>query len=288
MGSVIRMAVRGIRELGDHPLAQAFTLAAVTLSAFLAGLFLLLLHNIDRVVTEQRGEVTFQIYWQGKLPQDQVAKAWEELRQDPALKSLETFTPEQAFGELSKAFGGRGSLAPGRENPLPPTAKATFAVPKDDAAWAQGIRDRLRGIPGVTDVHYNPLQMDLATSWVRVSRGVVWPLIGLLGLVAGLIVGNTIKLAQISRLDEVDILRLVGATRAYIQLPMLSGGAFLCLVAGVLALLLLKGFQLVAHNALNVAPLFVTIEFLPMTQALGLFGALIGVGLVSSWVAVKE
>ncbi|EPR37793.1 protein of unknown function DUF214 [Desulfovibrio sp. X2] len=191
--------------------------------------------------------------------------------------------------ELTKSFGddvGKDTL--GSRNPLPPTAQATFSVPKDDADWTRNIYERLKAMPGVADVHYNPLQMDLAKSWIRISRGLVWPLIGLLALVAGLIVGNTIKLAQISRLDEVEILRLVGATRFYIQLPMLSGGAFLCLVSGFLALVLLKIFQLIVHNTLNIPPLFLTIDFLPLTQAAALFGGLLLVGLLSSWVAVKE
>lgn len=287
--NVFRLAGRGVRDLADHPLAQVFTLAAVTLAAFLAGLFLLLLHNIDRVMLEQRGEVTFQIYWKQGAEQKDVDKAWEALRADPALKTIATFTPEQAYEELTRSFGRDvGKDALGARNPLPATAQATFAVPKDDAEWARGLQQRLKAMPGVQDVHYNPLQMDLAKSWVRISRGVVWPLIALLALVAGLIVGNTIKLAQISRLDEVEILRLVGATRFYIQLPMLSGGAFICLVSGFLALILLKLFQLVVYGVLNIPPLFLTIEFLPFTQALALFGGLILVGLTSSWVAVKE
>jgi len=287
--NVVRLAGRGVRDLADHPLAQVFTLAAVTLAAFLAGLFLLLLYNIDRVMLEQRGEVTFQIYWKPGAEQKEIDKAWEALRADPALKTIATFTPEQAYEELVRSFGrevGRDAL--GARNPLPATAQATFAVPTDDAEWARGLHQRLKGLANVQDVHFNPLQMDLAKSWVNISRGLVWPLIGLLALVAGLIVGNTIKLAQISRLDEVEILRLVGATRFYIQLPMLSGGAFLCLVSGVLALLLLKVFQLLVHNVLNIPPLFLTIEFLPLSQALTLFGGLVLVGLTSSWVAVKE
>ncbi|WP_035104567.1 cell division protein FtsX [Desulfohalovibrio reitneri] len=288
---LLRLAIRGVRDLSDHPWAQVFTLMAVTLAAFLAGLFLLLLHNLDQELSKQRGEVTFQVYWAEKADMDDVRPVWDELRNMKGLRVLRTFTPEQAFEELSASMDGemRADWMGGRP-PLPPTALATFEAVEtaEGRDWTRVVFDRLKELEGVESVHFNPLQLDLARSWMRVSRGVVWPLVGLLALVAGLIVGNTIKLAQIARLDEVEILRLVGATRTYIQLPMLSGGAALCLAAGAVATGLLKLFQLLSADIINVPPLFIRIDFLPLSQLGALMGGLVLVGVVSSWVAVKE
>lgn len=285
-----RLIQRGVKDLFLHPWLQVLTLAAVTLVTLLTGLFLLLVHNLDAQIKKNQGHVQFQIYWRLDTPLDQVKKQWLQLDQLPNLAEKQTFTPEQALNILSE------SLAPGvgykqlqGKSPLPATALVHFILPEDNEdGWSQKMLERLNSLPGVAKVHFNPLQVDLAQSWLRVSRLVVWPLILFLGLVLALIVGNTIKLSQFHRRDEVEILRLVGASRFYIQLPMLAGGAFQGFSGSVLALGMLKGLQLGVKNVLNFPPLWLQIDFLPLSELGLLVLALTVVGLISSWVAVRS
>jgi cell division transport system permease protein len=291
MRTLTRLLLRGVRDLAAHPWPTLLTVAAVAMAAFLAGLLLMALHNLDAELARHSGKVQFQVYWETSLPRAEVAKAWEGLGHLEGLVETKTFTPSQGLGELMKYLGQDDAprqLLPREDNPIPPTALLTFQVPPQDPGFAGRTRDKLASMPGVASVHHNPMQMELAASWVGAVHRILWPLIILMTLVAGFIVGNTMRLALMGRADEIDILRLVGATRAYIKIPLLAGGAVQGLVGALGGLVLLKIMQLSVKNALNEPPLFIRIDFLPADTALTLAAALTLVGLASSWVAVRR
>jgi cell division transport system permease protein len=287
---VLRLMGRGVRDLWLHHWAALLTVTAVTLAAFLAGLFMLVLHNLDRELAAHAGEVEFQVYWERDADMAQVRLQWESLLDLEHLQSRAVFTPEQALQELSRALGTEEFPALEGDDvaPLPPTALLIFNVPDLDPRWPRQMLERLRAMKGVTEVSYNPLQMELARSWTALTRRVVWPLIGLLGLAAALIVGNTIKLAFMQRQDEVEILRLVGARRWYIELPLLTGGALVALAGALAGVGLLKLFQLGVRDVLAIPPLMLRVEYLPWPQLAFLAGAFALVGTAASWAAVRR
>ncbi|HDQ40070.1 MAG TPA: FtsX-like permease family protein [Desulfonatronum sp.] len=287
---LIKLIVQGVTDIRHHPWVQVLTLAAVTLVAFLAGLFLLVLHNLDQELKRSQGEIQFQVYWKPGAEMVSVQEQWRDLERLDGLKNLKTFTPEQGLEVLTASLGSGDEFAWLRgQSPLPATALMTFAVTGEDHhAWAKAIYLDLERMPEVEKVSFNPLQLDLARSWGHFSNRVIWPLILFLGLVLALVVGNTIKLAQVHRHQEVEILRLVGAARWYIQLPMLVTGAFLGLLGGTLALLMLKGVQLSLKDLLHFPPLWLRLDFLPVDQALIFLAIISGMGVVSSWVALRE
>lgn len=288
-----RLMLRGVRDLAVHPWAQALTLAAVTLVAFLGGLFFLVLHNLDRELAAARGSAAFQVYWKPGLAQEEIAKQWKELAALPGLADMQTFTPDQALADLMTAMKGNldtNSLAALKgQNPLPPTALLVFDSPQGNtAAWAKDMVAKLSARPGVERVNYNPLQMDLARSWSGFTRRVAWPLMAFLALVVGLSVGNTVRLSLLSRQNEVDILQLVGAGRWYIQLPLLTSGAVQGLLGSILALSMLKALQAAVAGLFASPPLSLTVRFLPLPDALLLAATVTGVCVLASVVAMRE
>ncbi len=287
---VLKLMLRGVTDIRHHPWIQILTLAAVTLVAFLGGLFLLVLHNLDLELQRASGDIQFQIYWQPEAEQELVRSQWEALRGLDHLAEIKTFSGDQALELLMQRLGGTGDFAWLQgNNPLPATALLTFAVQDDDQqTWAKATYVHLEAMEGVQKVSFNPLQLDLARGWARFSNQVIWPLILFLGVVLALVVGNTIKLSQLHRQNEVDILRLVGAARWYIQLPMLVSGAVLGLLGGILALLMLKGVQLSLRDLLHFPPLWLRLDFLPSSQTLTFLTGIVVMGVLSSWVALRE
>lgn len=291
MGRFLRLAARGIADLGRNPLQQLLTLCAVALTAFLAGLFLLVVVNLNRELLTASGEFVFQVYWKDSVRLETVRGQWQDLEALPNFSALTTYTPDQALAELGGALeGGAGVLAElGRDNPLPPTAVVYFSAPEGDPdVFAQQTLRRLQTLPGVRDVHFSALELDLAKAWVRFSRMVLWPLIGLLGLVGALVVGNTLRLSLNNRREEVEILRLVGASRWYIMFPLVTGGAMQGFIGGMASLGMLKLVHLALADFVNTPPLNLSFGFLPTAYAAGLVAAMTLVGVLSSLVAVRE
>ncbi|BBD09363.1 cell division protein FtsX [Desulfovibrio ferrophilus] len=291
MGMLMRLIVRGFSDLTRNPLAQVMTLMAVTLTAFLAGLFLLFVVNLNQELSSAKGRFVFQVYWQADADMAVVKKQWQEFQTLDGLLSMKTFTPDEALADLARSLEGGETQIKGLtgDSPLPATAVLHFASPAGDPeAFTQNILSRIAGKRFVQDVHYSTMQLGLAKAWKSFARTVLWPLIACLGLVGALIVSNTLRLSLISRRDEVEILQLVGAGRWYIQLPLVVGGATLGLVGGVLSLGMLKGVQLALADLFNTPPLNLSISFLPVEYAVGLAVGMALVGAASSLMALRQ
>ena len=100
-------------------------------------------------------------------------------------------------------------------------------------------------------------------------------------------VHNTIKLSLLTRMDEVEILSLVGARPGYIRWPLLTGGLLQGMLGSLAGIGLLKGVHAIAADALNFPPFLIEIQFVPLEQLTILAGAVTLVSTLSSWVAVK-
>jgi cell division transport system permease protein len=289
MGMFFRLVFRGVRDLFRHPWPQALTLAAVTLTAFLGGLFAMFLHNLEAELVRHQGKAQYQIFWKKDAPEALVAAQWADLRTRPELAELVAFTPDQALTVMQETLGAGADLSWLRgKSPLPYTALATFRIPPEDADWPKRTFEALKSLEGVATVHVNPLQMDLSRSVLELGRTLLWPTGVFLLLLVALVVGNTVKLSLLARADEVSILRLVGAKNWYIRLPFLVGGGTLGLVGAGLALALLKVLQQSLAEVLNVPPLWINIAYLPLPHAAALAGTMVLVAVAASWVAARD
>ncbi|SFL43806.1 cell division transport system permease protein [Desulfomicrobium norvegicum] len=290
MNVFFQLIGQGVRDLFRAPWSLCMTIAAITLVSFLGGAFLMLVHNLDLQIGNRQGNVQFQVFWQADVASDELKEVWSGLSSMEGVVNVRTFTPDQALGVLEESFQKNVDLdwMKGR-SPLPPTALVECDLPAEDGKkWAAGMVRRLEGLPKVEKVTFNPLQVDLLTSWVGLTKMAFWPVTGFLLVVVGLVVGNTIKLALLARRDELEILRFVGASRAYIQFPLLVGGAFQGLLGAGLALGLLKLLHHGIEDMFNVPPLWITISFLPQIHSLAILAILASVGVLSSLVAFRN
>ena len=176
------------------------------------------------------------------------------------------------------------------ENPLPATALVSFAIPsgEDPEQWMGRMYARLHKMDDVERVTYNPTQLTLATGWISLGRKAALPALGFFALVVGLVVGNTMKLMMLARKDEVEILTLVGARPWYIRAPLMAGGMMQGFLGGVVALICLKFVQSWLRATLDVPPLFLKVDYLPLWQAIALVLATTLVGGLASALAAKR
>lgn len=291
MSIFIKLIIKGIKDLGHNKREQTLALAAVTLVVFLGSMFLLVMHNAQLYVLKNQGTVNFEVYWEQGLEQEdltRIKEQWTALRAKENLSRLETYTPRQGLLVLEEKLGHNLELSPATI-PIPPTAILAFRLESSQPETeAREIYNELQNLPLVQKVKFNPMQVDLASSWTKLARQILWPFVIFLTLLIGLILGNTFKLAQMSRQEEIEILQLVGAANWYIQLPLLVGGVVQALLGGFLALGLLRLAQESINNILNQAPLWLEVNFLNPGQILAMLSVLSVTGLLSSWVAIRN
>lgn len=263
-----RLVFAATRELLRHPWRLAATVGAVAAVVYLCGLFALAGTGLGAVFARDQGRVRFQVYWKTGAEPGLIARQMDWMRALPGLVATQAFSPAQALAFLSHSLGPQADLSSfAGHNPLPYTMLLTFLPPVAEEGFARDMYARLAGVEGVAEVRYDPHAMDAATAVGLVTRRAVLPLAGVLTLLVGLVVGGTVRLSMLSRREELDVLRLVGASEWYIRAP-LAGCATLTGFCGAgVALVLLKLTQVALAYALDVPPLFFRLPFMPVWLA---------------------
>jgi cell division transport system permease protein len=145
---------------------------------------------------------------------------------------------------------------------------------------------------GVAKVDYNQDWIDALAGLVRYIELAAIGVGVILSAAAVTIIGNTIRLALFARREEIEILRSIGATRAFIRIPYFLEGAVLGACGSALSLGILKfGFELFRQQ-IRSAGRFSGIEnmisFFPLSICLALVVVGMGLGFAGSVVSLRQ
>ncbi|KHK03099.1 cell division protein FtsX [Desulfovibrio sp. TomC] len=259
------LLVSGLAEILRRPLASAATIGGVAATVFVCGVIALAVVGLDGAFARGQGVIRFQVYWQKGADAALVARQMDWMRALPGVIEAKSFTPEAALAVMRGSLGSTAEPAlPGADNPLPYTMLLGFALPAEDETFARESYLRLAGVDGVAEVRYNPAAVDAARSLGLLGSRAVLPLGAVLALLVGLVVGNTVRLSLLRRREELDIMRLVGATEWTIRLPLVSGAAATGLIGSGLAVAALAGIWSSLARELGAAPLWIDLSAPPL------------------------
>ena len=123
----------------------------------------------------------------------------------------------------------------GNQNPLPDSLQITVDEPKDVEIVAMKVKE----MPEVEEIKYSKELADYIEKISRLIRLVGVVITGILGFATLAIIVNTIRLAVNARKNEIEIMRLVGATNWFIRLPFLLEGIFFGFCSAILTSIIL-------------------------------------------------
>jgi cell division transport system permease protein len=131
------------------------------------------------------------------------------------------------------------------------------AVPGITLEEARALTLQLRQVPGAAEVDFGTAWLERLEEFLRRARMAGLALLLLLGLATAVLVSNTLRLAVYARREEIEIMKLVGATDAFVGAPFLLEGLLQGAMAGGLAAVTLLGLQaaLLPRLAAAIGPL---------------------------------
>jgi cell division transport system permease protein len=239
-------ALASIRSNAATTLAATVTVLIVT---FLLGIFVTTAWWVYHYAVGVRNEVTVKLYLPHRYATDTSARGdlANQVKQLPYVKSYRYVSPEQAKRSLSKSAQDAIDSLP--YNPLPPA----FYVKLTDADKASATAAAAQKIPAVRDcgdapcVTYGKKITDRVLNTLKYVLYFVFGLMTLLGIAAIVLIQNTIRLSIFSRRREIEVMKLVGATNAFVRLPFMLEGMVTGLLGAIGAVILLA----IVYFALN-------------------------------------
>ena len=286
----VRSALRGIAAT---PGTAAVATGTIAVALLLSGAFALTLLNMQGLVQHFGEALQVVAFLDEGLPEDQRRALAAQASELPGVERVSLVSEDEALERFRSGVGRGFSLLEGLDdNPLPASLELTLAEGHRNASELARVSARVAALPGVADIASGADWIEGYVRALALLRGFA---VGLGVVLAGatlLIVSNTIRLAVLSRSEELEILSLVGASRGFVTAPFLLEGALQGLTGGVLAWLLLYGiFRLVLPGfefGLELVLGDLAPRFFDAAEASWLWGGGAGLGVVGSALAVAS
>ena len=234
---------RGFQTMLALPMSNAIAVMTIAISLFMLGGFLLLLQNVDRVISRAGSSLYVTAYVREGTPEPQVAELLRELEGNSRVRSVQLVTKQQALESFRKQLGPSSDVLEGLagENPLPASLDLVLYPDELGTGSIEAVVSGLRKKPIIDDVAFGSEWVDRAQNILKVFRlfGVVGLLIALAVIV--FLIANTIKLVIYARRDEIGIMQLVGASDGFVKIPFVISGLVQGGIGAVIGVILLWG-----------------------------------------------
>jgi cell division transport system permease protein len=239
--SHLRQALSSLGELWRAGAASMMTVGVLGLSITLPSTLYIMVKNAEQVSSgwEQASEIS--LFLKIDLAQGDIDQLLTRINLWPEINKVTYIPASDALAEFQELSGFGDAIAYLDKNPLP---HVVLVTPTDKHAGPTAARLLLNKLRQEREVDIGKLDVE----WLKrleailtVAKELVTVIALLLFLTVILIIGNTIRLNILSKKDEILVMKLVGATDAFIQRPFMYTGFWYGLLGGLLAWLAVIG-----------------------------------------------
>jgi cell division transport system permease protein len=288
----VTRGLQGLRRNGLMTLAATATMLLMLL--LLAGFWLVqagLAAGVQYV--EQKVEIVADLHdvagAEGSITVQAVALA-ADVAALRSVRSVAYVSKEEALARFRERLRQRGQVDLTGfldRNPLPASLEVKLVDPREYQPIVQLLQDRSRVVDDVVEVQKLVQQLTTVTGVLRTGGFV---LLVLVGFVVLFIIVNTIRLAVVARREEIEVMRLVGASDAFIRWPFIFEGAFVGLLGAAAALAVLAVASGPVTDFMYGFFRILPLEFgsLQRDVVLLVVGTGLGVGVLGSWLSVRS
>jgi len=268
-------------NLWANRLNNLVSIAIISFSLFTLGLFLLTAENLSRLIVQWTENVQVNVFLQKGVAHEQTDRLEAMIKLSPCVARYEFISEQEALRRFKEYYPGMKEMASELDaNPFPPSYEITIRKEFQSRIAVLDFVNKLRGEGSVEDVEYDQEWIDRVQFVVKFVRIVGLFFGSVLIFTSIFSISNVIKLMVLSRRDEIEIMRLVGATNSFIKGPFLAEGILQGVLGSVIALILLFAiYQLILQKVIALkAPFFAASQLQFLSD--GMVAALIAGGMV--------
>ena len=282
----LRRAWQGFWRNGLMSLAAMATM--VLMLVLLSGL-IMMLAGLDATINYVGQKVQVVAYMKDSAPKTDVDRIQLVLQEMPEVTQVNYVSKAQALADFQQRQPGDAALIDTLpSNPLPASLQINLRDPSDYLAVANYLRAQTTSVDSVQDLKVTVGQMIAVANVLRTGGIAVLVVVCLTVL---FIIMNTIRLAVMARAEEIEIMRLVGASDAFIRWPFIFEGALVGLFGSLITIALLWVVQAPLTNFMsdffNVLPVQASV-LVSRDVALIVLGTGVGIGVFGSFLSVRS
>ena len=290
--SHVRQALSSLGELWRQPVATLMTIGVLGLSITLPSTLYIMVKNTEKITAgwEQASEIS--LFLKPNLPSASAQQLITRLNTWPEIERVVFIPADEALKEFQHLSGLGDAIAYLESNPLPDVVLVTPIEKHSSPNSAQALLDKLKQQREVDIGKLDIEWLERLYALIDIVSDLVTFIGALLFVAVILIIGNTIRLNILNKHDEIVVMKLVGATDAFIHRPFLYTGFWYGLLGGLLAwfaviiILWWMDSSIEAFAALYQKDFNIT--GLTGTALLTMLGLSVGLGVLGSLISVQR
>lgn len=239
-----------LKSLSRNGWMSIASISAVTVTLLLVGIFALVMLNLKHFADNIENDVEIRVLIdiindpeEMKIAEDKLIRQVKSL---PEVEEVRYSSKEEELKILIENYGEEFKLHE-QNNPLRNVLYVKAKDPEQTAALAKKIDN----FDYTYDVIYGEEKVQNLFKILHTSRNIGLVLILALLFTAIFLIYNTIRITIIARKDEIEIMKLVGATSSFIRIPFLFEGLWLGLFGSILPMIVVSVVYYNLYNKLN-------------------------------------
>ncbi|MCB1826790.1 MAG: permease-like cell division protein FtsX [Coxiellaceae bacterium] len=288
----LRAFLSSLGESWRKPFASFMTVMVIGIAVALPFGLYVLLQNLQDISQHWNNRASISLYLKKGTPDYQIKDLLNQIQQNKSIQTVEYVSPQQGLRDFEKVTRFGNILSELKQNPLPGVVVVT---PTDEFQSPEKLQILLATLE--KSPHVDLGQMDLA--WVKrlyfiitIGKRITYSLTLLFGLGVLLVIGNTIRLTIEHHHLEMMILKMVGATDAFIRRPFLYRGLIYGLFGGaaswILVAITLSWLKPPAQALANSYSQTVLLAGLPISAGITILLLSSILGILGAWLATDR
>ncbi len=266
----LRQALMAVRLNITATLA---TLTTMTLTLVMLGFVVLLSLNVDRSLSQLESQVEISAFLRDGVDGQALVS---QIQTMDKVKSVELKTSEQVLDDMVQVSPDLRELSDIVGNPYPNTIK----IKTEHVADTKMLAPQISSLPGIENIEYGAAYVDKTVRTLSAIRGAAYVLVGLLLMGTFFNILNAVRVAIYARRNEINVMRLLGATRGFIQMPHIIEGVSVGFLAAFIAIIVLSiSYIGLINQVKELAPMIPVVTEVSTISLLFLFLAILGVSL---------
>jgi len=286
-----RFYQRAIKDILENRFLTTVSVITIALSIMIAAAFALFFINAGEIVNLWQKGIRMMVYLKPDTSEAGRLDTKYRLQGIAGVQEARFISKKEAIEKLKTQMQHHAALLDNlKENPLPEAFEVYLQPSARNSDELAFLAERITALSTVEEVEYGQQWIQRFTNIISLFRLAGYGIGALFFMATVFIVANTIRLVLYSRRDEIEIMRLVGATDRFIKIPfylqgMIQGG--LGTLIGLL-ILLIGYLSLTTHFNQSVSSDLISIQFFSEFICAAIFLGGVVVGWLGCWVSLKQ
>ena len=246
MDKLLYLISEGVKNVWRHKMTTFTAVFSLFLALYFVGLLATAGENTKSILQYLRSKYKIEVFFKQDINYQSAKTISESILKIKGIRSSTVINKDDAVRIFKDQFG-EDILSILGYNPLPISAVVNLKRKSDQILDASPIVNEIKSLDGIEEVRYQGhLIKKIEKTYAKIMQ--YFPFLGIVFiLVAVLVIYNTVKLSIFARKDLINSLKLIGATKLFIQMPFIFEG----LIDGVLASVIASPLIIGTINGIN-------------------------------------